>query len=211
MRPAGVRRRRRRGGAGARGLRRSRSAGRRRRSSRRGSRPSPAEDNDDVFGAAARACVGKLRDQARGLAAARAADVAAAAAAVGACARALASMRGDARAAAAEARAAVRRRVGEATAALGAASGFGETRAAAGRSARSPWPTSALCCFNLTIPRSLGTAWAPAAVEAAGPVAAAPAETDSPLQERIRTSSRRATCTCASMTHDAPPRHRRDD
>ena len=93
--------------------------------------PEPREDNDDVFGAAARACVGKLRDQARGLAAARAADVAAAAAAVGACARALASMRGDARAAAAEARAAVRRRVGEATAALGAASGFGETRAAA--------------------------------------------------------------------------------
>ena len=93
--------------------------------------PEPSEASDDVFGAAARACVGKLRDQARGLAAARAADVAAAAAAVGACARALASMRGDARAAAAEARAAVRRRVGEATAALGAASGFGETRAAA--------------------------------------------------------------------------------
>ena len=93
--------------------------------------PEPPAEADDVFGAAARACVGKLRDQARGLAAARAADVAAAAAAVGACARALASMRGDARAAAAEARAAVRRRVGEATAALGAASGFGETRAAA--------------------------------------------------------------------------------
>ena len=35
----------------------------------------------------------------------------------------------------------------------------------------------------MTIIRSLGTAWAPAAVEAAGPVAAAPAETDSPLQE----------------------------
>ena len=93
--------------------------------------PEPPAEADDVFGAAARACVGKLRDQARGLAAARAADVAAAAAAVGACARALASMRGDARVAAAEARAAVRRRVGEATAALGAASGFGETRAAA--------------------------------------------------------------------------------
>jgi hypothetical protein len=40
-------------------------------------------------------------------------------------------MHGDARAAAAEAHAAVRERVGEATAALGAASGFGETRAAA--------------------------------------------------------------------------------
>ena len=93
--------------------------------------PEPGAAADDVFGAAARACVGKLRDQARGLETARAADVAAAAAAVGACARALASMRGDARAAATEARAAVRRRVGEATAALGAASGFGETRAAA--------------------------------------------------------------------------------
>ena len=57
--------------------------------------------------------------------------MAAAAAAVGACARALASMRGDARIAAAEARAAVRRRVGEATAALGAAARFGDTRAAA--------------------------------------------------------------------------------
>ena len=91
----------------------------------------PAPETDDVFGAAARACTGKLRDQARGLETARAADVAAAAAAVGACARALASMRGDARVAAAEARAAVRRRVGEATAALGAAAGFGETRAAA--------------------------------------------------------------------------------
>ena len=93
--------------------------------------PEPPAEADDVFGAAARACVGKLRDQARGLSTARAADVAAAAAAVGACARALASMRGDARVAAAEARAAVRRRVGEATAALGAASSFGETRAAA--------------------------------------------------------------------------------
>jgi len=90
--------------------------------------PEPA---DDVFGAAAAACLGTLRDQARGLAAVRAGEVAAAAGALGACARALASMHGDARAAAAEARAAVRERVGEATAALGAASGFGETRAAA--------------------------------------------------------------------------------
>ena len=90
--------------------------------------PEPA---DDVFGAAAAACLGALRDQGRGLAAVRAGEVAAAAGALGACAKALASMHGDARAAAAEARAAVRERVGEATAALGAASGFGETRAAA--------------------------------------------------------------------------------
>ena len=35
----------------------------------------------------------------------------------------------------------------------------------------------------MTITRCLGAAWAPAAVEAAGPVAAAPAETNAPLQE----------------------------
>ena len=35
----------------------------------------------------------------------------------------------------------------------------------------------------MTITRGLGAAWAPAAVEAAGPVAAAPAETDAPLEE----------------------------